>query len=186
MNLAAVSIGANAPFEVNVVIEVPIGGEPIKYEMDKASGALEGRSLPLYLDALSRQLRLHPAHPVGRRRPLRRHRRQHPRHHSRRVHGVQNRRRAADGGRSGRRRKAAGGALRQAYPALRRRRQLHRPAEDHASADRAFLRPLQGSRARTNGSRFSAGATPRRRAGWSAKASPARRRRGRREEKRRL
>jgi len=27
--------------EVNVVIEVPIGGEPIKYEMDKASGALK-------------------------------------------------------------------------------------------------------------------------------------------------
>jgi inorganic pyrophosphatase len=25
---------------VNVIIEVPIGGEPIKYEMDKASGAL--------------------------------------------------------------------------------------------------------------------------------------------------
>jgi inorganic pyrophosphatase len=40
VNLAAVSIGENAPFEVNVVIEVPIGGEPIKYEMDKASGAL--------------------------------------------------------------------------------------------------------------------------------------------------
>ncbi len=40
MNLDALSIGANPPFDVNVVIEVPIGGEPIKYEMDKASGAL--------------------------------------------------------------------------------------------------------------------------------------------------
>ncbi len=40
MNLDAISIGKNAPGEVNVVIEVPIGGEPIKYEMDKASGAL--------------------------------------------------------------------------------------------------------------------------------------------------
>jgi len=40
MNLDALSIGKNPPFEVNVVIEVPIGGEPIKYEMDKASGAL--------------------------------------------------------------------------------------------------------------------------------------------------
>ncbi len=40
MNLDAVSIGKNPPEEVNVVIEVPIGGEPIKYEMDKASGAL--------------------------------------------------------------------------------------------------------------------------------------------------
>jgi inorganic pyrophosphatase len=40
MNLEAVSIGADPPREVNVVIEVPIGGEPIKYEMDKKSGAL--------------------------------------------------------------------------------------------------------------------------------------------------
>ena len=40
MNLAAVPIGINPPEEVNVVIEVPIGGEPIKYEMHKPSGAL--------------------------------------------------------------------------------------------------------------------------------------------------
>ena len=40
MNLSALSIGENPPNDVNVVIEVPIGGEPIKYEMDKASGAL--------------------------------------------------------------------------------------------------------------------------------------------------
>ena len=41
MNLNAVPIGRNPPDEVNVVIEVPIGGEPIKYEMDKESGALQ-------------------------------------------------------------------------------------------------------------------------------------------------
>ena len=40
MNLDAISIGKNAPYDVNVVIEVPIGGEPIKYEMDKNAGAL--------------------------------------------------------------------------------------------------------------------------------------------------
>ena len=40
MRLEALSPGGNPPFDVNVVIEVPIGGEPIKYEMDKASGAL--------------------------------------------------------------------------------------------------------------------------------------------------
>ncbi|MDB5597745.1 MAG: Inorganic diphosphatase [Hyphomicrobiales bacterium] len=40
MRLEAVSIGKNAPHDVNVVIEVPIGGEPIKYEMDKSAGAL--------------------------------------------------------------------------------------------------------------------------------------------------
>ena len=40
MRIDAVSIGANPPFDVNVIIEVPIGGEPIKYEMDKEAGAL--------------------------------------------------------------------------------------------------------------------------------------------------
>ena len=40
MRIEAVSIGPNPPEIVNVVIEVPIGGEPIKYEMDKAAGAL--------------------------------------------------------------------------------------------------------------------------------------------------
>ena len=40
MRLEAISIGKNPPHEVNVVIEVPIGGEPIKYEMDKDAGTL--------------------------------------------------------------------------------------------------------------------------------------------------
>ncbi len=40
MRIDAVSIGKNPPYDVNVVIEVPIGGEPIKYEMDKEAGAL--------------------------------------------------------------------------------------------------------------------------------------------------
>ena len=39
MNLSQLSVGENPPNDVNVVIEVPIGG-PIKYEMDKASGTL--------------------------------------------------------------------------------------------------------------------------------------------------
>src|SRR6202040_209355 len=40
MFLDAISIGKNPPREVNVLIEVPIGGEPIKYELDKKSGVL--------------------------------------------------------------------------------------------------------------------------------------------------
>jgi len=40
MILSAISPGENLPSDVNVIIEVPIGGEPIKYEMDKKSGAL--------------------------------------------------------------------------------------------------------------------------------------------------
>jgi inorganic pyrophosphatase len=40
MRLEAIAIGNDPPNDVNVVIEVPIGGEPIKYEMDKAAGTL--------------------------------------------------------------------------------------------------------------------------------------------------
>jgi len=40
MNIESIPIGNDAPNDINVVIEVPVGGEPIKYEMDKTSGAL--------------------------------------------------------------------------------------------------------------------------------------------------
>ena len=40
MRLDAIPAGKNPPHDINVVIEVPVGGEPIKYEMDKASGTL--------------------------------------------------------------------------------------------------------------------------------------------------
>jgi inorganic pyrophosphatase len=40
MRLDAISTGRDPPKEVNVVVEVPVGGEPIKYEMDKAAGTL--------------------------------------------------------------------------------------------------------------------------------------------------
>ncbi|MBB3973870.1 inorganic diphosphatase [Hansschlegelia beijingensis] len=40
MRIEAIPIGANPPKDVNVIVEVPIGGEPIKYELDKAAGTL--------------------------------------------------------------------------------------------------------------------------------------------------
>jgi inorganic pyrophosphatase len=40
MRLDAIPIGRDPPNDVNVVVEVPIGGEPIKYEMDKEAGTL--------------------------------------------------------------------------------------------------------------------------------------------------
>jgi inorganic pyrophosphatase len=40
MDLAKIPIGRNPPFEINAVVEIPLGGLPIKYELDKASGAL--------------------------------------------------------------------------------------------------------------------------------------------------
>jgi inorganic pyrophosphatase len=40
MRLDAIKPGNNPPEDINVVIEVPVGGEPIKYEMDKEAGTL--------------------------------------------------------------------------------------------------------------------------------------------------
>ena len=40
MNLNRIETGENPPDDINVIIEVPVGGEPIKYELDKHSGAL--------------------------------------------------------------------------------------------------------------------------------------------------
>jgi len=40
MKLDQIPVGHHAPDDINVIVEVPVGGEPIKYEMDKGSGAL--------------------------------------------------------------------------------------------------------------------------------------------------
>jgi len=40
MRIDAISIGEKPPHDVNVIIEVPVGGQPIKYEMDKDAGTL--------------------------------------------------------------------------------------------------------------------------------------------------
>lgn len=40
MRIDAISIGNNPPEDVNVIIEVPVGGQPIKYELDKEAGTL--------------------------------------------------------------------------------------------------------------------------------------------------
>ena len=40
MNIDLIPIGDDPPNTINVVIEVPVGGEPVKYEFDKKSGAL--------------------------------------------------------------------------------------------------------------------------------------------------
>ncbi|MBV8525112.1 MAG: inorganic diphosphatase [Acetobacteraceae bacterium] len=40
MRLDAIPVGNNPPDDVNVVVEVGIGGEPIKYEMNKAAGTM--------------------------------------------------------------------------------------------------------------------------------------------------
>jgi inorganic pyrophosphatase len=40
MDLSKIPIGPNPPKDLNVLIEIPLGGVPVKYEIDKASGAL--------------------------------------------------------------------------------------------------------------------------------------------------
>lgn len=40
MRIEAIAIGDNPPEDVNVIIEVSVGGQPIKYELDKEAGTL--------------------------------------------------------------------------------------------------------------------------------------------------
>jgi inorganic pyrophosphatase len=40
MDLSKIPVGINPPYDVYAVIEIPQGGEPVKYEIDKESGAL--------------------------------------------------------------------------------------------------------------------------------------------------
>ena len=40
MDLSRIPVGKDAPHDINVVIEIPLGGVPIKYEVDKESGAM--------------------------------------------------------------------------------------------------------------------------------------------------
>ncbi|MGV0818275.1 inorganic diphosphatase [Martelella sp. AMO21009] len=40
MRIEAIAIGKNPPDDINVIVEVPLGGQPIKYEMDKDAGVL--------------------------------------------------------------------------------------------------------------------------------------------------
>jgi len=40
MPLSKISVGHNPPVDINVIIENPMGGDPVKYEMDKDSGIM--------------------------------------------------------------------------------------------------------------------------------------------------
>ncbi len=40
MDISKIPVGDNPPYEVKVIIEIPLGGVPVKYEMDKDSGAM--------------------------------------------------------------------------------------------------------------------------------------------------
>ena len=40
MDISKIPVGQNPPYDVNVIIEIPVGGNPVKYELDKDSGAM--------------------------------------------------------------------------------------------------------------------------------------------------
>lgn len=40
MNIEKISYGSNVPEEINVIIEIPMNSDPVKYEFDKESGAI--------------------------------------------------------------------------------------------------------------------------------------------------
>jgi inorganic pyrophosphatase len=40
MDIAKIPVGRAPPHDINVIVEIPQGGEPVKYELDKVSGAV--------------------------------------------------------------------------------------------------------------------------------------------------
>jgi len=40
MDISKIPVGKNPPYDVNVIIEIPVGGNPVKHELDKDSGAI--------------------------------------------------------------------------------------------------------------------------------------------------
>ena len=162
MRIDAIPVGKNLPEEVNVIIEVPIGGEPIKYEMDKESGALvvdrflytsmrypgNYGFIPHTLsddgdpcDVIVANTRAIVPGAVMAVRPV----------------GVLFMDDEAGGDE-----KIIAVPAHQAHQALREGGKLHRPPVDHDRPDQALLRALQGSRAQQVGQGRFAGATRRR------------------------
>src|SRR3546814_6221020 len=40
VDISKIPVGMNPPWDVNAIVEVPLGAHPVKYEMDKDSGAI--------------------------------------------------------------------------------------------------------------------------------------------------
>src|SRR6185369_6212050 len=40
MDIRKISVGENPPYDINVLVEIPKGREPVKYEFDPETGAL--------------------------------------------------------------------------------------------------------------------------------------------------
>ena len=161
MDIGAISAGPNPPHDIHVVIEIPLGGTPVKYELDKKSGALMVDRFLHTAMFYPGKLWLHPANLVGRRRSLRRAGGELGAGGARRCRALPARRRAVNERRGRRRREDHRGAGRRACPVLQGRTQLPRSAADHVRADRSFLPALQGPGKGQMGLRSSSGSTSR-------------------------
>ena len=69
MRIDAIAIGENPPEDINVIIEVPLGGQPIKYELDKDAGVLIVDRFLYTPMAYPGNYGFRSAHAVGGRRP---------------------------------------------------------------------------------------------------------------------
>ena len=103
MRIDAIATGKNPPKEVNVIVEVPVGGEPIKYEMDKEAGTLVVDRFLYTSMRYPGNYGFIPHTLSGDGDPGRRADRQPARHHSRRRRGLPPGRRIENAGRGGRR-----------------------------------------------------------------------------------
>src|SRR5262245_6563166 len=152
MRIDAIAVGANPSQEVNVIIEVPIGGEPIKYELDKAAGTLV---VDRFLHTPMRYPGTTASCPTPGRQTATRSTCSWPtraRSGCSRWWMMPVAMRRSPPSRS------------KAHQTLRTCRQLHRPAAHHAGAGAALLRSSSTTRiwSPASGSRWTAGATPRR------------------------
>ena len=147
MSLDRVPAGDDVPNDCNVIIEIPMHGEPIKYEVDKETGAV-------FVDRFMSTSMHYPCNygyipqtlsddgdPVRRARALA------GAADHRRRRALPADRHAENGRRGRRRREDPRRADRQAVVPVPVDRIAARPAGDPACADRAFLRALQGPRA---------------------------------------
>ena len=104
MDLRQISPGRNPPTDLHAVIEIPHRRRAGEVRDRQGLGRAVRRPLPAHRDVLSRQLRLHPAHAVGGRRPVRRAGGEPGAGGRRRGDPLPAGRRAGDGGRGRRRR----------------------------------------------------------------------------------
>jgi hypothetical protein len=153
MRVDAISIGIDPPREVNVIIEVPVGGEPIKYELNKEAGTLV---VDRFLYTAMR----------------------YPGNYGFIPHTLSNDGDPCDVLVANTRAIVPGAVMSvrpvgviETDPALRQGEDIQRSARYHAAADPAFFRALQGSRTRKMGEGIALG--------WRGRRAPTDRRRHR-------